>query len=30
VAWHELIAPPADVAFPTRQLGAIEAYLSNR
>lgn len=30
IAWHELLDPPADVAFPTQQLGAIDAHLSNR
>lgn len=28
IAWHPLTAPPADIAFPTQQLGAIDAYLN--
>jgi ADP-ribose pyrophosphatase YjhB (NUDIX family) len=30
IAWHELLHPPVDVAFPTQQLGAIDAHLGNR
>ena len=28
IAWHPLTAPPANIAFPTQQLGAIDAYLN--
>lgn len=28
IAWHPFAAPPADIAFPTQQLGAINAYLN--
>jgi 8-oxo-dGTP diphosphatase len=28
IGWHPLAAPPANIAFPTQQLGAIDAYLN--
>jgi ADP-ribose pyrophosphatase YjhB (NUDIX family) len=27
IAWHPLTTPPTNIAFPTQQLGAIDAYL---
>jgi ADP-ribose pyrophosphatase YjhB (NUDIX family) len=30
IAWHPLASPPTDIAFPTQQLGAIDAYLNRR
>jgi hypothetical protein len=30
IAWHRLAAPPADIAFPTQHLGALDAYLDRQ
>jgi ADP-ribose pyrophosphatase YjhB (NUDIX family) len=30
ISWHPLAAPPADIAFPTQHLGALDAYLDRQ